>query len=90
MAGIAAHPLESMFKAAAPEVSLELFVNMIEQGITLRGRLVDQRRVVRFDKLVEKCLLGLMQFVGKVTKAIPINRGRLSLHCAYTQFLGNR
>jgi len=39
-------------------------------------------RVVRFDEPVEKCLLGLMPFVGTFAKTKPIDRGRLSLPCA--------
>ncbi len=44
----------------------------------LRGQLVDQRRVVRFDELVEKSLLGLMPCVGNVARADPFVRGILS------------
>jgi hypothetical protein len=32
--------------------------------------MINQGRVVRFDEQVEKCLLGLMAFVGNVAKAI--------------------
>ena len=60
MAGIAAHPQESVFEAAALEVGLEFPVDMVGQEFALLGQLVDQRRVVRFDELVEKCLLGVM------------------------------
>ena len=76
-----------MFQTAALEVGLEFPVDMGGQGFALGnrslrcstscihavvlGQLVDQRRVVRFDELVEKCLLGLMPFVGNVAKALP-------------------
>jgi len=46
------------------------------------GQLLHQGREVRFDELVEKCLLGLMPLVGSIARAMPINRGRLSLPCA--------
>ncbi len=63
---------------------------LMGKRFTLPGQLVDQRRVVRFNKSVEKCLLGLMPFVGNVAKAMPINRGRLSLPCANMLCLGNQ
>ena len=46
------------------------------------GQLVHQGGVVFFDELVEQCLLRLMALVGGFAKAMPINRGRLSLPCA--------
>jgi len=79
-----------MFQTAALEVGLEFPVDMVGQGFALLGQLVDQRRVVRFHELVEKCLLGLMPFVGNVAKAMPINRDRLSLPCANRLCLGNQ
>ncbi len=57
-----------MFEAAALEIRFEFPVDMGGPRFTLPGQLVDQCRVVRFNKLVEKCLLGLMAFVGGVTK----------------------
>ena len=61
-----------MFAAAALyAIRFEFRVDMVGQRFTMPGQLVDQRRVVRFDKLVEKCLLGLMPFVGNVAKALP-------------------
>lgn len=60
VAVIAAHAQEAVFEATALEVGLEFSVNMVGQGFALLGQLVDQRRVVRFDELIEKCLLGLM------------------------------
>lgn len=60
-----------MFQSAALQVGLEFPVYMVGQGFALLGQLINQGRVVRFDKLVEKCLLGLMAFVGNVAKVIP-------------------
>ena len=71
MALIATYPQEPVFEAAALEIRFEFPVDMVGQKFTLLGQLVDQRRVVRFDELVEKCLLGLMPFVGNVAKALP-------------------
>jgi hypothetical protein len=88
MAGIAAHPQESVFEAAALQVSLEHY--LVGEGFALLGQLVDQRRVVRFDESVERCLLELMPCVGNVAKAMPINRGRLSVPCANMLCLGNQ
>ena len=64
-------PHAPVLKASALEVGFEFSVDMVGQGFALLGQLVDQRRVVRFDELVEKCLLGLMPFVGNVAKALP-------------------
>ena len=71
-----------MFETTALEVGLEFSVDMVGQGFALLGQLVDQRRKVRFNELVEKCLLELMPFVGSIARAMPINRGRPSLPCA--------
>lgn len=49
-----------MLQAATLEVRLKLPVDMVGQGFALLGQLVHQGRVVRFDELVETCLLGLM------------------------------
>lgn len=38
---------------------------------------------MRFDELVEQCLLWLMALVGSFAEAMPINRGRPSLLCAH-------
>jgi len=71
VAVIAAHPQEAVFQTAALEVSVKLPADMIGQVFALPGQLVDQRRVVRFDELVEECLLGVMPFVGAFARAIP-------------------
>jgi hypothetical protein len=55
---------------------------MVGQELTLMGQLVHQGGVVRFDELIEQCLLRLMALVGSFAKAMPMNRGRLSLPCA--------
>jgi len=60
-----------MFQASALEVGIELLADMVGQGFALLGELINQGRVVRFDELVEKGLLGLMALVGTVAKAIP-------------------
>ena len=60
-----------MFEAASLEIRFEFPVDMVGQGFTLLGPLVDQPRVVRFDELVEKCLLGLILIVGNVAKSLP-------------------
>ncbi|MFT7286831.1 MAG: hypothetical protein ACI87W_000940 [Halieaceae bacterium] len=41
VAGVAAHPQESMFEAAAPEIRFEFSVDMVGQRFTLLGQLVD-------------------------------------------------
>ncbi len=60
-----------MFEAAALQVGLEFPVNMVGQGFALLGQLLHQGRVVRFDELVEQCLLRLMALIGSFSKAIP-------------------
>jgi hypothetical protein len=87
---IKTHAQEAVFEATALEVGLEFSVDMVGQGFALLGQLLHQGREVRFDELVEKCLLGLMPFVGSIAGAtpdnagwaLPINRGRPSLPCA--------
>ena len=59
-----------MLEAAALQVGLEFLVYMHGQGFTLLGQLVHKGRVVRFDELVEQCLLELMALVGGVAKCI--------------------
>ena len=41
---------------------------MVGPGFALLGQLVHKGRLVRFDELVEQCLLGLMAFLGGVAK----------------------
>ena len=65
-----------MFETTALEVGLEFSVDMVGQGFALLGQLLHQGREVRFDELVEKCLLGLMLFVGSIARAMPMNRGQ--------------
>ena len=48
---------------------------MLGQGFALLDQLVNQGGVVRFDKLVEWYLLGVMTFVAGFANAIPMNRG---------------
>ena len=60
-----------MFETTALEVGLEFSVDMVGQGFALLGQLLHQGREVRFDELVEKCLLGLVPFVGSIARAIP-------------------
>ena len=84
VAFVAAHPEEAVFEATALQIGLEFPVNMVGQGFALLGQLVHQGGVVLFDELVEQCLLRLMALVGSFPKAIPINRGRLSLPCPNT------
>ena len=59
-----------MLEATALQVGLEFLVYMHGQGFTLLGQLVHKGRVVRFDELVEQCLLGLMALVGSFAEAI--------------------
>ena len=60
-----------MLDAAALQVGFEFPVNMVGQGFALLGQLVHQGRVVRFDELVEQCMLRLVALVGSLAKAIP-------------------
>ena len=60
-----------MLEAAALQVGFEFPVNMVGQGFALLGQLVHQGRVVRFDELVEQCMLRLVALVGSLAKAIP-------------------
>jgi hypothetical protein len=60
-----------MFQAATLEVGLKLLADMVWQGFTLPGELINQGGVVCFNELVEEGLLGLMAFVGNIAKAIP-------------------
>ena len=60
-----------MLEATALQVGLEFPVNIVGQGLTLMGQLVYQGGVVRFDELVEQCLLRLMALVSSFAKAIP-------------------
>jgi hypothetical protein len=71
VAFVAAHPEKAVFEATALQVGLEFPVNMVGQGLTLMGQLVHQGGVVRFDELVEQCLLRLMALVSSFAKAIP-------------------
>jgi hypothetical protein len=71
VAFVAAHPEKAVLEATALQVGLEFPVDMVGQGFTLLGQLVHQGGVVRFDELVEQCLLGLMAFVSSFAKAIP-------------------
>ena len=71
MTFVTAYPEKAVLEAAALQVGLEFPVDMLGQGFALLGQLVNQGGVVRFDELVEKCLLGLMSFVGNVAKALP-------------------
>jgi hypothetical protein len=61
-----------MFQTAALELGLECPVDMDGQGFALLGQLVHQGRVVRFDELIEQCLLRLMVLVGSFAKAMPM------------------
>lgn len=83
-----------MFEATALQVGLEFPVDMVGQGFALMGQLVHQSGVVRFDKLVEQCLLRLMALVGSFAKAIPAScqhgGSALDLHRAGRTRLGQQ
>lgn len=51
MAFVATYPQKTVFESAALQVGLKFLVNTLGQGFTLLGLLVNQGRVVRFDKL---------------------------------------
>jgi hypothetical protein len=71
MAFVTAYSEKAVLEATALQVGLEFPVDMVGQGFALLGQLLHQGREVRFDELVEKCLLGLMPFVGNIARAIP-------------------
>jgi DNA replication protein DnaC len=58
MAGVAAHPQEAMFQAAAAQVVLELLLHIVRQRTLLLGHMGDERRVVLLDDPIEECSLG--------------------------------
>lgn len=47
---------------------------MVGQGFALLGQLVHKGGEVRFDELVEQCLLWLMALVGNGAKALPASQ----------------
>lgn len=75
MAGVAAHPQESVFEAAALEIRFKLSMDMSRQTFALEFQLLNEGRVVFLYKLVEQGLLWAMAFIGGVTKGMPMNRG---------------
>jgi hypothetical protein len=70
VAFVAADPEKAMFEATAPQVGIKLSVNVLGQGFALLGQVVHQGREVRFDELVEQCLLRLMALAGGEAKCI--------------------
>jgi len=94
VAFVAAHPEKAVFEATALQVGLELPVNMVGEGFALLGQVAHQGGVVRFDELVEQCLLRLMALAGSFAKAIPAlcqhGGSALDLHCAERTRLGQQ
>jgi hypothetical protein len=73
-----------MFKPTALQVVIELPAHMVRQTLALLPQLLQQGRVVCFNELVEKCLLGSVAFVVGVTNGILALRqhaDRASLRC---------
>jgi len=70
MAGLAANPQKSMLKPTALQVVVEFSAYMVGQALALQPQLINQCRVVCFNELVEKCLLGSVAFVVGVTNGI--------------------
>ncbi len=70
MTFIAAHTQKAVFKATALQVGIKLLVNMIGQGFALLGQVLHKGREVRFDELIEQCLLRLVAHLGGAAKCI--------------------
>jgi len=68
---VAVYPEKAVLEAAALQVGLELLVDMVRQGISLMGHLLDKGGIVRLDKLVEQCLVGRVALVGRIAGAVP-------------------
>jgi hypothetical protein len=79
MAGVAAHPQETVLETAAFEVILEFPLDALWQYHTLGRQMYLERRVVSLDKLIEKGSFGAMAHVYKRANArtgIPASRQR--------------
>ena len=62
---------KAVFEAAALQLGLEFPVDMVWEGFALPGQLVHKGGVVRFNELVEYCLLRLIALVGGATSWPP-------------------
>ena len=62
MTGVATHLQETIFQAAASEVVLELLFDIPRQRPTLRNKMVLERGIVLFNKLVKQPAFRVMEF----------------------------